>query len=69
MDKDLLTETERDRVIESVTTLFVETDKRDRAAVQSCFATGVFFDMSSQGGGPPGTTTPDRIVQGWKNGL
>jgi len=69
MDKDLLTETERDRVIESVTTLFVETDKRDWSAVQSCFATGVFFDMSSQGGGPPGTTTPDRIVQGWKNGL
>jgi hypothetical protein len=69
MDRDVVTETERDRVIEAVTTLFVETDKRDWAAVQSCFAPGVFFDMSSQGGGPPGVTTPDRIVQGWKNGL
>jgi hypothetical protein len=69
MDKDMPIETERDRVIEAVTTLFIETDKRDWAAVQSCFAPEVFFDMSSPGGGPPGMTTPDRIVEGWMNGL
>lgn len=69
MDNEMLIETERDRVIEAVTTLFIETDKRDWAAVQSCFAREVFFDMSSQGGGPPGLTTPDRIVGGWKDGL
>jgi len=69
MEKDMLIETERDRVVEAVTTLFIETDKRDWAAVQSCFAPEVFFDMSSQGGGPPGTTTPGRIVEMWKDGL
>ncbi len=61
--------TERDRVIEAVTTLFVETDKRDWAAVHSCFAGEVFFDMSSLGGERPGVTTPDHIVAGWREGL
>jgi hypothetical protein len=61
--------TERDQVIEAVTTLFVETDKRDWAAVQSCFAGEVFFDMSSLGGAKPASTTPDRIAAGWRDGL
>lgn len=67
-DSDELIETERDRVIEAVTTVFIEADRRDWAAVQSCFADDVFFDLSASCGGPPGMTTPGRIAQAWTEG-
>lgn len=69
MDADGLVETERDRVIEAVTLVFVETDRRDWAAVQSGFASSVFFDLSALGGGKPGMTSPQEIARQWKDGL
>ena len=48
--RDLL---EREAVIDTITELFVATDRRDWAAVRQCFAPRVHFDMSSAGGGEP----------------
>jgi hypothetical protein len=60
---------ERERVIEAVTALFVRTDMRDWAAVKSCFTGSVLFDMSSLGAGGPAVIPADRIVNGWAEGL
>lgn len=60
---------ERERIIEAVTALFVSTDKRDWVAVRDCFADQVLFDMSSLGGGAPAETPADSIVTGWTKDL
>jgi hypothetical protein len=49
--------------------LFLATDRKDWAAVERLFARQVRFDMSSAGGGPERTVTPDAIVAGWRTGL
>ncbi|HUH79240.1 MAG TPA: nuclear transport factor 2 family protein [Methanoregula sp.] len=60
---------ERERVIEAVTALFVATDRREWDAVRSCFSDNVLFDMSSLGGSPSATVPAETIVSGWKTGL
>ena len=60
---------ERDRVTETLTELFLATDRRDWALVERCFAASVRFDMSSAGGGPAAMTDPQRIAAGWRQGL
>jgi hypothetical protein len=60
---------ERERLIEAVTALFVATDLRDWGTVRACFADTVLFDMSSLGGSLSATVPADTIVTGWKVGL
>ncbi len=63
------TETERDRVTEAVTRLFVSTDERDWSAVRECFAGEVLFDISSLSGEAARQVKPEEIVAGWREGL
>ena len=59
----------REQVIDRLNTLFISTDSRDWAAVRSCFAPTVHFDMTSLAGGEPVILTPDAIAQAWEQGL
>ncbi|MGE5172885.1 MAG: nuclear transport factor 2 family protein [Betaproteobacteria bacterium] len=61
--------TEKDRVIETVNRLFINTDKRDWPEVKALFASRVLFDMTSLAGGQPAIITPQEIVDGWDKGL
>ena len=61
--------TESERVIETVTRLFINTDNRDWPKVKALFASKVLFDMTSLAGGQPATITPQEIVDGWDKGL
>ncbi len=61
--------TEKDRVIETVTRLFINTDNRNWAGVKALFAPRVLFDMTSLAGGQPATIMPQEIVDGWDKGL
>jgi SnoaL-like domain len=60
---------EKDRIARVINRLFVATDARDWAAVQSCFMDPVLFDMTSLVGGDPARLTPAQITDGWKTGL
>lgn len=52
-----------------VTRLFVATDERDWAAVESCFAPSFVFDMSSMTGAAAAIMTPRQVADMWKEGL
>ncbi len=60
---------EREKVIETVTRLFINTDNRDWPAAKALFAPKVLFDMTSLAGGAPASITPQEIVDGWDRGL
>jgi hypothetical protein len=60
---------DQDRIAEVVTRLFTATDERDWAAVKTCFADSVVFDMTSIVGGAPSSVTPEHIATGWEAGL
>lgn len=60
---------EKDRVIETVNRLFINTDNRDWPKVKALFAPRVLFDMTSLAGGQPATISPQEIVDGWDKGL
>lgn len=60
---------EKDRVIETVNRLFINTDKRDWPMVKALFAPRVLFDMTSLSGGQPASLKPQEIVDGWDHGL
>lgn len=60
---------EKDRVIETVNRLFINTDNRDWPKVRALFASRVLFDMTSLAGGQPVTIMPQEIVDGWDKGL
>ncbi len=60
---------EKDRVIDIVTRLFINTDNRDWPAVKALFAPRVHFDMTSLSGGQPASLKPQEIVDGWDKGL
>ena len=60
---------EKDRVIEIVNRLFINTDNRDWPAVKALFAPRVHFDMTSLAGGEPSSLKPQEIVDGWDKGL
>ncbi len=63
------TSTEKDRVIDTVNRLFIDTDNRNWREVESLFTQNVFFDMESVSGGRPSMTTPREIVDNWDRGL
>jgi 3-phenylpropionate/cinnamic acid dioxygenase small subunit len=52
-----------------VVRLFVATDERDWATVESCFSDSFVFDMTSMAGGEPATITPRQVTQMWSEGL
>ncbi len=56
--------TEKERAIETVTRLFINTDNRDWPKVKALFASKVLFDMTSLAGGQPAIVTPQEIVDG-----
>ena len=60
---------DRERIIDRITELFLATDRKDWAAVETCFALEVQFDMSSVGAGPSATKHRSEIVAGWRTGL
>jgi hypothetical protein len=60
--------TERDRVIEAVTTLFVSIDNRDWDTVRSCFAEKVLFNTTLTEGNPK-ILSRDQIIHDWQEGL
>ena len=60
---------DKDKIIDTVTRLFISTDNRDWSNVKALFAPRVLFDMTSLAGGQPVTTTPQEIVDGWDKGL
>ncbi len=60
---------EKEKVIETVTRLFINTDNRDWRAAKSLFAPKVLFDMTSLAGGAPSIVAPQEIVDGWDQGL
>ena len=60
---------DKDAVIHTLNRLFISTDNRDWAAVASCFAPEVQFDMTSLASGEPSTLTPQQIVAAWEQGL
>ena len=69
MQKSLIPMSERERIVEAVTAMFVNTDRRDWTAVRSCFTDSVWFDMSSLTGIQAADTPADVIVSGWTTGL
>ena len=66
---DLANLLQRDKVIDTITRLFIATDNRDWPAVRACFTTQVVFDMSSLTGRPPELLDADAIVDAWNRGL
>jgi hypothetical protein len=60
---------EKDRIVDTIVELFVQTDRRDWPAVLECFADEVWFDMSSLTGAPARATPAREIVAGWEQGL
>ena len=60
---------EKDRVVEIVNRLFINTDNRDWPGVKGLFTPRVLFDMTSLAGGQPATLSPEKIVDGWDKGL
>ena len=60
---------ERDRIVDTINTLFVATDARDWAAVRACLAPEVMFDMTSLAGGEPQRLNAQTIIDGWEEGF
>ena len=60
---------DKEKIINIINKLFIQTDSRDWPQVKSCFAPAVLFDMSSLGAGPPKTISPNEIVAAWDAGL
>ena len=60
---------DQDAVLGVVNRVFIGTDARDWAAVRSCFAPSVLFDMTSVAGGESSRLSPEEITAGWDSGL
>ncbi len=59
----------RSAIIDTITELFLATDRRDWSAVEACLAEHVSFDMTSLAGGQPTTLTSREISSAWARGL
>jgi hypothetical protein len=60
---------EKDKIIETITNLFVFTDNRDWENVKKCFTDNVFFDMTSTGAEKAEILMPSQITEAWNKGL
>ena len=68
MPEPSIRKSEREEVVEAVTTLFVATDNRDWDAVRSCFTDAVLFNTGLTNWEPV-TIAKERIAEAWENGL
>ncbi|HVP93555.1 MAG TPA: nuclear transport factor 2 family protein [Methanoregulaceae archaeon] len=68
MPEPLILKSEREVVIEAVTTLFIGTDNRDWDSVRSCFTDTVLFNTGLTNGEPV-MIAKERIVEAWADGL
>jgi len=68
MPEPTVMKSERETVVEAVTTLFVSTDNRDWDAVKSCFTDAVLFNTGLTNGEPV-MIAKERIAEAWENGL
>ena len=59
---------DREAVIDTINRLFISTDQRDWSAVRACFATEVYFDMASAGGGEAAWLLSKQITDVWEQG-
>lgn len=60
---------DRQAVTDTVTRLFVETDRKNWFAVAMLFTDAVRFDMTSLAGGEPATMSGKAIAAAWEAGL
>lgn len=60
---------EKDKIVETITGLFVHTDNRDWKKVEDCFAEKVDFDMTSMGAEKVEVLEPKQITKMWNEGL
>ncbi len=68
MPEPTIHKSEREEVIEAVTTLFVATDNRDWDAVLSCFTDTVLFKTGLTNWEPV-MIAKERIAEAWEDGL
>jgi hypothetical protein len=57
---------ERDAVVTTINRLFRSVDAMDWDGARVCFAPRVVLDTVSLSGGEPEDTTPEAIVEGWR---
>jgi hypothetical protein len=69
MEEPVRTLVEKDRIVDTITELFLATDRRDWDAVKACLAPRVAFDMSSLTGAAVSTLTGEEIAKAWEVGL
>jgi hypothetical protein len=69
MEKEIQKWMERQKILEVINHLFLQTDNRNWADVENCFAEKVWFDMTSLAGGEPVSLTPRQITAAWDEGL
>lgn len=60
---------EKDKIIETINTLFICTDNRDWEVVENCFADKIHFDMTSVGAEKVEVLEPKQITKMWEEGL
>jgi hypothetical protein len=60
---------EKDAVVSTLNRLFRTTDQMDWDGVRGCFAPVVVLDMTSVVGGKAEETTPEAIVEAWRQSL
>jgi hypothetical protein len=59
----------RQAVEDAVVRMFVATDERDWATLETCFTDPFTLDMTSMVGGAPATMTPAQVVAVWRQGF
>ncbi len=59
----------RQEVEDLVVKMFVATDERDWAVVETCFTDPFILDMTSMAGGDPMTMSPSEVARIWANGF
>jgi len=59
----------RQEVEDLVIKMFVATDERDWAALESCFTDPFVLDMTSMVGGSPTSMTPRQVAAAWAEGF
>jgi hypothetical protein len=69
VDKELLELFDKEAIGETMSRLFIATDRRGWEAVRACLTEEVLFDMSSLTAAKPETRTAQAIVETWEAGL
>lgn len=65
-ENELKTQIVKQDIIDVVNGIFINTDERKWAVVESYFADNVELDYTSMVGGKPASLTPKQIIESWK---